>query len=158
MDKKIRESQDMVRNRDAREEAEGSGAEGHRAPAAPHRPYLYVEDDRSYYLYPQGEFGPRREAHRREKRWYNQRWVVAAALLLGVGALVLAMSGLAQEVSGVNASIQEQTAAIEAQTNTLSGLQRAVGDLTDAVAIGFERLVAEIRAAASSLGGGSGSA
>jgi len=124
-------------------------------PHDPNRPYIRVEDDRSYYMYPTGEFGPRRETHSKRKPWYNQRWVLVLALLIGVAAIVFALTGLAQEVTGVNESIEEQTAAIEEQTDVLAGIGRAVTDLTEAVSDGFERLIDEIRAAASQFGGGS---
>jgi len=136
------------------------GAAGERLPSAPrvpqetYRPPYRVDDDRSYYMYPTEPYGPRRETHAKPKPWYNQRWVLVLALLIGVGAIVFALTGLTQEVTGVNASIQEQTEAIEAQTTMLAGIERAVGDLTDAVSIGFERLIDEIRNAASQMGGG----
>ncbi len=136
------------------------GAGEERLPSAPrgtqetYRPQYRVEDDRSYYMYPTEPYGSRREAHAKPKPWYNQRWVLVLALLIGVGAIVFALTGLTQEVTGVNESIQEQTAAIEEQTSVLAGIERAVADLTDAVAVGFERLIDEIRNAASQMGGG----
>ncbi len=127
-----------------------------RGPQEPYRPQYRVEDDRSYYMYPMEPYGPRRETHAKPKPWYNQRWVLALALLIGVAAIVFALTGLTQEVTGVSASIQEQTEAIEEQTSALAGIERAVANLTDAVAVGFERWIAEVRAAAAQLGGGSG--
>jgi len=125
-----------------------------RRPHESYRPQYLVEDDRSYYMYPTEPLGSRREAHAKPKLWYNQRWVLALALSIGVAAIVFALTGLTQEVAGVSESIQEQTAAIEEQTSVLAGIERAVADLTDAVAVGFERLIDEIRSAASQIGGG----
>ncbi|TLS49716.1 hypothetical protein FE782_23905 [Paenibacillus antri] len=125
-----------------------------RRPDAPHRHYR-IEDDRSYYMYPMEDFGPRRETHAKPTPWYNQRWVLVLALMIAVGAIVFALTGLTQEVTGVNASIQEQTAAIEEQTGALESIGRAVTDLKEAVAVGFDRLIDEVRAAAARMGGGS---
>ncbi|MCI3926918.1 hypothetical protein MO973_42775 [Paenibacillus sp. TRM 82003] len=94
-----------------------------------------------------GEYAPRRERHPKQP-WYNQRWMLALTLLIGLGVLAVAVSGLTQEVAGVSASVQEQTEAIEEQTSVIAGVQRAVEDLTDAVALGVERIVDEIRSVA----------
>jgi predicted PurR-regulated permease PerM len=85
----------------------------------------------------------RKDTHKQP--WYNQRWLTALVILIGVGVLTVAISAMTQSVDSVNTSIQEQTKAIEEQTGVLAGISREVQVLTDAVKDGFNRLVNEIR-------------
>jgi len=97
-------------------------------------------------------YEPRRETHG-NKRWYNQRWPLVVALLVGFGILAFALSGVAQQVAGVSDSIREQTAVMEEQAGIWGEMRTALGDLTEAVRFGFDRLTDEIRNAAEQMNG-----
>jgi predicted PurR-regulated permease PerM len=110
------------------------------------------EDDRNYYIHPEGGFAPRGEKHGRKKPWYNQRWLVSVMLLIGIIGVLFALSGLTQEVAGVNDSIQDQTAVLEEQTDALGGLNRTVQAATQAIEAGFDRLIDELHSLAERIG------
>jgi methyl-accepting chemotaxis protein len=112
------------------------------------------EDDRQYYMDLQHGLESRKDAQ--TEPWYNQRWLIAVIVLLSVGIVLVALSGLTEEVADVSASIQEQTETLEAQNDALTGIQREMQTLIAAVRDGLFRIVEEIRAAASQIGGGAG--
>jgi hypothetical protein len=113
---------------------------------------MKTEDDRNYYMRPEGGFVPRGEKHGKKKPWYNQRWLMAVVLLIGIVGVLYALSGLTQEVAGVNESIQDQTAVLEEQTYALNGLNRTVQAAAHAVEAGFDRLINEIHMLAERIG------